>query len=775
MKLKEFSITRYGPLPDTGRVSLSARNFNLFWGKNEDGKTLTIDALVKLLLGRNVKDFKDIDRVDEKPEGYVILEDEREKEVKLPEKGDLTKIVEGLTSSQCRNVFVVRNSDLSIAYEGEFYTDVTDRLTGLRTGEILEVKEALREIGKMTPGGVFRDIKDERLKTRVEKAAELVRAIESLLEKVKEGRFDEFEEESVRLGEDTERLRQDIANLEDARRREQYEKGKDALDKLIDAVENVKGLEIYNQSDWQLWRDCEKDIEDHRRQSNELVVNLGNTKRELQSTAEALRKGEEEFRILEERKRRLDDEVKPDLKSYEIELGKVKSQETKNRFYAIAAITSAVLSAVSILAVVLNPSTAVYGLLAFFVGATAAFAMLRLSFTQKKAHLAGVFERIKLSVTRFELGAESPEKLYSNVQRFEEEYGRKSEELQRVRNSEEKSKERIHELQNTQIPKIQDRIKGAEEKIQRIKTKSKEESLEQYAEKFERKGKLESLIRQKESVLKSHFGEKSGKLEANIPHWTAKVGNLEEYKEKAKDVKYSEADASRLDQERREREESLEGVKEKIHPLRDEMTKVERDANDILKSDEPLYCETSVDLKAIRDRLQSFIEENENNKDNALTATEIFEEIEKEEREKVSQLFGSDSPISEYFNEMTNGLYEAVLFDQETAKIWVKRRDGEILAAEKLSGGAHDQLYLCIRLALGERLLKGRKGFFILDDPFIKADPARLQRQIQTLRKISELGWQVIYFSAKGEIKDALKEDIEAGTINYVEVQGIFS
>ncbi|MCL0077979.1 hypothetical protein M1N61_02895, partial [Peptococcaceae bacterium] len=100
--------------------------------------------------------------------------------------------------------------------------------------------------------------------------------------------------------------------------------------------------------------------------------------------------------------------------------------------------------------------------------------------------------------------------------------------------------------------------------------------------------------------------------------------------------------------------------------------------------------------------------------------------------------------------------------------------DGAILEAEKLSGGAYDQLYFSIRLALGEKLLKGKKGFFIMDDPFIKADPDRLQRQIEMLRKISESGWQVIYFSAKSEIKYTLKEDIESGAINYVEPQGIF-
>ena len=46
--------------------------------------------------------------------------------------------------------------------------------------------------------------------------------------------------------------------------------------------------------------------------------------------------------------------------------------------------------------------------------------------------------------------------------------------------------------------------------------------------------------------------------------------------------------------------------------------------------------------------------------------------------------------------------------------------------------------------------------------------------KIEMLRKISELGWQVIYFSAKGEIKEILEEDIKTG-VNYVEIQGIFS
>ena len=62
-----------------------------------------------------------------------------------------------------------------------------------------------------------------------------------------------------------------------------------------------------------------------------------------------------------------------------------------------------------------------------------------------------------------------------------------------------------------------------------------------------------------------------------------------------------------------------------------------------------------------------------------------------------------------------------------------------------------------------------------MDDPFVKADPDRLNRQIDALKKITKLGWQVLYFSAKGEIHDALKIDIANGTVKYIKFQGLFS
>ena len=768
MKVKEFSITRYGPVRETGRFVLGG--FNLIWGENEDGKTLTIDALVKLLLGRAAKDFRNIDRVEEKPEGYLVLEDDKGRESKVPDKGDLTKIT-GLTSSQCCNIFVVRNSDLSISREAEFYTGVTDRLTGLRTEDISKVKKALRDIARITPGNDFRDSGDEKLKTRVKEAGGLLEKVRSLAVRVREEGFDELERESLSLRDRVQATERQLQDLEDARRRERYETGKDALEKLTDGMRQLKSLEVYNENDEQLWRDCEKEIEKYAEQVKGYLHEMQGLQAQFDEVSQKLSQQEREFKVFEDRKRDLE-QVNLELKTYEMGISKLKSDEAKGRFYTVSAAVSAVLLVMSILAAAVSQSAVFYGLLALFFGLMVAFAGLRFSFTQKKAHLAAVFERIRLNACRFEFSANTPEELYSSIQRFEEEHRLRYERLEEIRRNKGRLEERIRELQNKQIPAAQQKIREAEGKIQKIKAKSREESLKEYEKRLQFKEQVERQLGQQASVLRSHFGERGKQLEDNILHWTEEVRKLEEYRDKAQGVTYNEASALALRAQKDACQQKLDELTERMEALGEQMAEVEREANAVLKPDEPVHCEMSLHLGMIEDKLAAFIEENESRKAAAIEAIQIFEEIEREEKGKVSELFGVNSAVSRYFNEITDGLYEEVVFDQDAGMIRVKRREGQMLTADKLSGGAYDQLYLSIRLALGEKLLKGSKGFFIMDDPFVKADPNRLQRQIGVLRKISELGWQIIYLSAKGEIRDALKGDVETGRVRCFEVKG---
>jgi len=649
MKIDEFSIRRYEPLPDIGRIKLG--DFNLFFGKNEDGKTLTIDALVKMLFRQNREVFERVHRVDEDPDGYVVIEDDKGKKVKLPEKGDLPKIT-GLSSWECRNIFIIRNSDLSIARESEFYTNVMDRLTGLRTTEISSVKDKLQELGKLTKADSSGSLSDDsrwgKTKTKVKNAKELTDKINELEKKIREEKFDQIEEEASEVTETMIKTQQKLNDEEDARKREMYEKGDDALGKLKVAVETLEGRNV------------------------EEIKNL-----------------------------------KSKLDNYEENQERLACQKPKSKFFSKAAIISAVLLLTSIFGVIVTPLTFLFYLTALFIVSTIILGALEFSFVMKEVQLTTTFKEIKTSASQLGVGADSVEEIHSNIQKVDE------------------------------------------------NLRSKEEA---------------------EIRLDSCFGKKGKDLTENLSFWDHEIEALKEYKDKAKHLKHDEKNVTRLKNEMMGLSNKKDELQKRMKNIMEELKGVERKANEILQLEEEyLHCYTSVDLDAIRDALKSFMGKVENDKNIALEVIKIFEEIGKEEEEEVSLLFGKDSLVSKYFTEITGGIYRQVEFIPEEKKIQVTLKNGDILDAEKLSGGAYDQLYLSIRLALGEKLLKGNKGFFVMDDPFIKADKDRLQKQIDILRRVSKSGWQIIYFTAKDEVRDVLKDSIGSNQVNYVEIQPIYS
>jgi len=775
VKIKEFSITRYGPLSKMAQISLG--NFNLFFGRNEEGKTLTIDALVKMLLKKNIRDFAHINRVEENPEGYVIIENEEKEEIKLPGKGDLTKLAD-LTSSECRNIFIIRNSDLSISGESEFYTNVTDRLTGLKTKQILSIKKKLQELGKLTRADSAASLSDNqefgKIKSRLDRAAGLIEEISTLEDEVKEEGFDRLEEESIRVKEEKSHIRQKIEEFEEAGKREKYEKGKEALQALKRAFVKSKDLEVYNEEDSQFWRDNERDIKTGEKEKKQLLVELKEKERRFQKTSENLKEREQEFHTFKERKKELDNEVKPEAKTYQTKKGELLLKETKNKFLTFLLAVSTILLGISLLGIIIRPGLLFYLLAILFSILTVLSSILKLQLKKEKGLLAQLLERIKLNLSRFALGADDIEGVFFNIQKFEDQYAKKAGQLEEARGEKKLLESQMESLKEERIVGIENKIKGAYGRIEDVRFKVREESLTEYSQKLRLKLNCEKSAKEQENYLKALLGEKGRSPEENIFHWEEELKELEEYKDKARHMKYNEKSIAELKEKGKLFEEELKKIESTMNHFQKELAEIERRANEILGGEleeNYLYCKTSIDLEAIENKLQESIDENETNKDNVLKVMEIFEGIEREEKEKVSQLFGEESPVSQHFKEITDNLYQKVIFNQERGKIEVERKDGLILDAEKLSGGAYDQLYLSIRLALGEKLLKKKKGFFIMDDPFVKASPDRLETQMKVLKKISSSGWQIIYFTAKGEVKEALKEDIDSRMVNYIEVK----
>jgi len=778
VKIKEFAIERYGPLKNIKALSL--KDFNLFWGENEDGKTLSIDALVKMLLGKKTREFEKINRVDEDPEGYVILEDSEGKELKLPEKGTLTDFL-GLSSLECRNIFIIRNSQLSIGRErsceeSEFYTNVTDRLVGLRTEKITKIKKKLKELGKLTRAESGAELTDReefnKIKSKVEKAEDLIKRIDELGEEIQREGFDLLEQRHVLAEENLMLIEQRLENFEKARKREDYEKAKDALEKLKKALAGLKELKAYNKEDGQIWRDLERDIQRDKEEKEKLLAELEKNKEALKKINEELSKREKDYKILEERKKKIDEEIKFDLENYRKTKEKSSAKKEKTKFFIPAAIVSSVLLVLSILGMILHPSGIFTAFAILFLLGLLGSGLYLFIARNEMASLKKSLEKIKSELARFKLGDETFEGMLANVQCFEDDIKKKEKELSEIKRDKQILESKIEDLTDVRVPSLSRKIDEAEKKISEIKTRSGEENFSEYKKKLDINQKYKEELESYSKILENSFGGPEADLDGNIFLWEQKIKELEKYKDKARDIKYEESKITTLKEEKAQEERNLEQIEEKIESFQNNLKEVETEVNKLnLLKEELLPCQTSVDLKAVKGKLREFIDGVENQKNAAIEAIKIFEEIESEEKEKVSGLFGRGSAVSKYFNEITSGFYEEVRFNHESGGIKVKMKDGHELEADKLSAGTYDQLYFSIRLALGKKLLKEEKGFFILDDPFIKADPNRLRKQIDVLKAISNLGWQIIYFSAKGEIKDVLQEEINQNCVKYFELK----
>jgi exonuclease SbcC len=732
MRIKEFSINRYGPLPRRGPYSLS--HFNLFWGKNESGKTLMVEALIKMIFKKELQKlegtFKRIDRVKDSVKGEIVFIDEKGEEYE-PERF-LKKL--NISISEFRNIFVVRNSDLSIEEDKKknYYFIVTEKLTGERISEIDGIIKNLRELGKLTETGNISDDKTYgKVGSRLNNAKNLVNEIKRFKEDVKEKNLEEAERRCFELEEEIHQYEMMKKNLEDAEKREKFEKGSSALMELKELLKKIEEMYPFNEEERDKWIRNEEEIKRGEEEIERLKGEVENSKKEL-------KRMEGEIYQLDERKK-LWETIKKDIENYE------KKRESQKIFLPLL-IISVALACSSIVGFILKPSLTFFTLTLLFIISSLICGFF--SYRLKK------LEKLLSKKAKENLGIyiKNVEEIYSHFQIFENDYEKKKRDMEELKNR------KLLSLEE-KMGNLESKLKSCEEEIEKIKIKLGVSSFEEYKAKLQEKQKLNEMIKEREGSLTMLLGRKSNLLEENIPFWEEKIKELEEYKDRAKDLSPNEREKKELERKIEAMRKELEDRKNTLLDFQIKLGIIEEETQKILQDPEPVRCKSIANLDGIQEKLTKFIEENERNALNARKAIEIFEEIKREARGRLSELFGSKGPVSDYFKRITKGLYKEV--DYEENEIKVIKRDNTYVKAQDLSAGTYDQLYFSIRLALAEKILKGEKGFFILDDPFIKSDPDRLEELIKMLKEISESGWQILYFSAKKEIKDALQRYCE--------------
>lgn len=770
MRIKEFGILRYGPLPKRDNIELAG--FNLLFGYNEEGKTLTIDALVKLLLGKSSRGFERINRVDEQPEGYLLVEKEGEEDIMFPDMGNLTRIT-GLTATELRNIFIIRDSDLSISREEDFYKDVTNRLVGLQTEEIDRIITELRYQSSLTLKGDFQNTAPRKLKSRLNAAAKLTDEIDEQIKKLNEINYEKIEEELWDTGTKLDNTEKELDLYEIAQKRDTFHRGQEALEKLENSMKTLKELSAFNREDEQEWQQCENNLTDY---NNEIIF-LSKRIEEEEKKVSRLEKSVETEQLsldgLTRDKDQTEELLKPKIIEYKSQEQEIreKKQGGTGRLLSIAAPLATLVFIVSLAGVFLweNGQWAGVSVLLSLV-----IIMLYGGFIfyvrSDERRLSELLRKIESTASGLKIEAENADGFLDKINEFKEACSERENNIQELQKNMALSKQKKEELEG-KLSHLEGKEKDDGKIIEAIKEKTNTENLQDYRNYLRKKEESAQSVKTQQGILANRFGLQKRSASRDFSFWKEKVDAFREYAGKAEGIRYKEHTVRKLKEKRNELKNRKQELGYKLEKYRKETDILERRVNDCLApEDEHIPCLTVKDLSIAKDKLKDFISFHEKNREYAGEAINIFKQIGEEEEKKVQDLFGAGSAVSRYFREVTDNYYTDVVFNRDKGIVEVRRPDETLLEAWKLSGGTYDQLYLCIRLSLGGELLKGKKGFFILDDPFLKSDTRRLESQLKVLRKITEEGWQIIFFTAKDELKEALNREIESGEVRLIEI-----
>lgn len=648
MRLKEIFIQRYGPIrPFHTKFKKSTC---IIFGPGGSGKTLTIDAVLKMLLGENAREYVRHSEIEENPTGYLVIEKDGQ-EFKLDERKHLSDIPGlKLDPSELKNIFVIQDADLQISDEDRFYGRVTGKLIGVRTEDVQTTKEELRERGRLTPALSIVSKQPHRVGAKQSDASELRSEVNDYIEKAVSEGTEKLEKEKFELKWNVKRLQDEIDLLQKAKKKSEF---------------------------------------------NKLELAFGEAKKSLQELGSFLDKN-----MIAQLSVKLEGLKKEKAMAPQLEMLK-KSWKDRSQYLTISTAISFI-ACIALNQILLSLTIP----LILFTATIVSF----YKWHQSEKSLIGISAKTQSLISEAKAvgvkaqGLEEAEQEILGISGLIDEkqsiFNQKKGILGDGLEIKEKEPERFLEKSQNALESIRQGI-DFEVSIDYDKEKL-ENAVKQRTEKQERLEKVEELLQKHQEALQE-FSERAQKLQ---------------FADKWSDFK--------LDIEIR----NLES------------------------------------LGKLADWLNNFIDHIANDAELSREAFKVFEKLESQEEAKSEELFSKGNQASIIFRDITAGMFEDVSYDSSARQILVRRsHEKRLQKASELSRSEWTQLYTSIRVALGEKLLEGEKGFFLVEEPFIHADPERLLKELDMLKNLSERGWQTIYFTAKSEIREELPKLLDVDII----------
>jgi len=800
--ISNINVWSYGPLTD---ISLDKfeRGLVLIYGPNESGKTLLLESILKSLLILS-SDFLKEDRIGDSPNSKIIINKKHGKNLEVfnfPEnKKNLDNIMEITLKNQpfdriFRNAFIIRNSDLKILEEKGYYSTISNIVMGWDYEDLETIKQNIRRIGRLTKESsseraILTNLKGNKIKTLRKSADELSNEMIEYIKDSKEEKYEQYEIKILEAKKSMSNFKKRLEYLENVDGKSKYEKSKTFLDEYIEISRKLEPLKDFNEDSLNILNSMNNNITEFKNRREELENKNSSNINELKQVEDFKEELNKNFDILTKNKTNID------IISKNLEDWKNSSQEIKNiqdviqykKLTNIFIILSLITLPGSILSILLSQSILgyifmIFGIIFGFMAIINLYKFYKLSNLQKLLiDILELSNKVGIELSIEEKNDINPLNLINStsdatlnfwlqeiekyLNQFSYDFGKKEKDIINCESRISVYEKQIENDQKT-LDDYQNRLKSIEYDKRNLFNRLKIENDDNFHEKYKTRENLEITLEKNKSHLKEFFGPNTNTIE----EWQFGLKKYEKYKDLDVEtyVHLTEIHDEQDDLRRKVQDEIPKDIEVWSKYLSDHRDKLRSLANNTVISKlnefgaakESLEITSTNHLEVLLHRINEFKNLIDNDKELAIISLEILEEIEREEKERIIELFKTGN-ISTIFKKITNGRYLEVQFNKDYDKykedyIIIKNSKGQQLTSNLLSLGTNDQLYFSIRLALAEQLLGENTGFFLIDDAFITSDPQRLKNQFEILKFFAENGWQIIYFSNKEEIIQLFK------------------
>lgn len=760
MQLTSADVDRYGPLYDCRPPCEDG--ITVLSGPNEAGKTLYLEAMLQLLEPDVANLMNPAPRVDQEPTGRVVVEtggDQYECD------GDTSLCdISAIEPSHLQSVFVVRDNDLQLPSEQEYYASLIEKLGDIHTTEINVIDSELKERGRLTDTrlNVSSDQAHDHAGTVRDNAETLAEEIREYAQEIEEEGVDELETQRLRLKRDFQEKREKLKTQRKAKKVAEYDRLSGQLETYRSTSDQLSDLAEFDRGTLDGLRQLRDDIERDREELEARNSDIEQKEKEIEEIGDKLEELEERQSKLERRETAVDD-ARSTLEMYRDRKNEVTDAERKLSLAKYATVSGLLAAGASGVAGAITGSLSAVALgIALLLAAVGGGISYRVT-SRRLAEQETAREDALQSARDAGFDVSTVEDVAPAIESYEDNLSHIRERVAKTEQEQDDSEETLADYRSDQND-LESQIEEQTQELEEMLDAADVDSIDKYEQQVETRETLEPERRSAKQSLVETFDEPDvegpgGKADS----WAEDLDEL------IADVNREDIDAQAHDRDTLQKlEETLEELQRDLEEVQERLEKHDDKLDNFddrvrALTTQPfvgqslgLDARSKEGLQSLAADLDEVVEEIEEDAELSRKALKLFGRIEEEEEQKLADLFDPAGPASETFEQLTNGRYTEVAYDADTHEIVVERRDERTFTPNELSQGTTDQLYFATRVSLAQQLLGNEPGFLLLDDPFLAADPDRLRQGFEMLRELANDGWQILYLTAKQEVSETM-------------------